>query len=466
MKAKWDDIKCEFVIITVFLIMSLLMCPHYTINFDEFYTMEWCRSTWSVFLYEVLHDTSPFLYYFLIRPYVILTGQNIFLARLFSIAFLGVILMIGATFVKRNFGRKSMVFYLMVMYLNPFMMQKSTEIRMYVLATAFTLLSGVFCYKLLKFFGEEKIQRKNWILFTLFSLLGSYTHYYVVLTMVFLYLGLLGYYMMQRNLKELKNWLLCCIVTVVGYLPVLLIAIAQIKESSGGWIPEVNSRLEPIKQLFYSRIAGTEYIHLAIIAGFTLLGFVAFLRRRTVENYWALVCCSALWGILVFGIVFGKLVQPILMSRYLIMPLCLLFLGISSMVRYVNKYFVLLLCLFFCIVSGLQYKGHMESLKEDRTVDMIRFADENIREGDKIILIGGNDYLYNCTQYYIPQAERYYVHDMDAVLELLKENAGNQYWFFDDKKFFQNKVDEIVTENFGTYQFSFVHMEIYKIQIY
>ena len=223
MKKKLSECKYEIIIITLFIIMSVTMCSHYTINFDEYFTMQWCRIPLKDFFYEVLHDTSPFLYYFMIRPFVILTNHNIFLARLFSLIALMIILLIGATFVKKNFGQKSMLFYLAIIYLNPFMLQKSTEIRMYCWATAFTLLSGVFCYKLL-----NESNRKNWIYFTFFSLLAAYTHYYAVLTMVFLYLGLLFYYLGTHSWKAVKNWIICSLVTIMAYLPFLIIAIAQI----------------------------------------------------------------------------------------------------------------------------------------------------------------------------------------------------------------------------------------------
>lgn len=460
MKEKLIKFKYEFIIIAIFLIMSVSICPHYSINFDEFYTMEWCRSSWPVFFHEVLHDTSPFLYYFMIRPFAILTGQNIFMARLFSLAALFIILLIGTVFIKKNFGKKSMFFYLIIIYLNPFMMQKSVEIRMYGWATAFTLLSGVFCYKLL-----STPNRRNWIGFTFFSLLAAYTHYYAVLTMVFLYLGLLLYYACTHNKKEVKNWFICCIMTVIAYLPFLLIAIAQIKESNGNWISAPSSKLAPLKELFYSEIPGSQYFYLAIMAGFTMLALIAFLRKRTPEFYWSLICCSAIWGITFFGIVFGQLVKPILLSRYLIMPVCLLFLGISPIVKYINRHFILVLCLFLALIGGIRYKHVLDSLQADHTVNTINFAKEHVLEGDQIILISGDDYLYNCTHYFIPQAEIYYVGEFNAGL-FKKDTADDEFWFFDNGNYMNQSLLEengLIVEDFGQYQFGYMYLEIYKI---
>lgn len=73
MKKKLKEFPWEVLIILLFLLMSITSCSRYTIKY-EFFTMQWCRASRHDFFYEVLHDTSPFLYYFMIRPFAILTG--------------------------------------------------------------------------------------------------------------------------------------------------------------------------------------------------------------------------------------------------------------------------------------------------------------------------------------------------------------------------------------------------------
>lgn len=462
MQNKLKKFPWEILIILLFLFMSITSCSRYTINFDEFFTMQWCRSSWHDFFYEVLHDTSPFLYYFMIRPFAIFTGQSILMARLFSLAALFILFMIGITFVKKNHGPKAMFFYLFILYLNPFMLQKSTEIRMYVWASAFTLLAGVFCYKLF-----VTPSRKNWILFTLYSLSAAYTHYYAVLTMIFLYLGLLTYFIYIHNKKELKNCILCSLVTVVAYIPFLLIAIAQIRESNGGWIHEPTSRLAPLKELFYSEISGSEYFYLAVLAGITLFSIFLLIRHKNVIYYWSFVCCSAIWGIMAVGILSAALGKPIMLSRYLIMPVCLLFLGAGPVVRHINKYIILLLCLSFALIGGIRYKASLETMHRDHTVETLEFAKEHIAEGDKIVLISGDDYLYNCTAYYIPQADIFYTGSFDP--KQLKEENLNEFWFFDNGDYLSaDELDlaDFSIEKFGQYQFGYLRMNIYKMKAF
>lgn len=457
---KFKNLNFEIIIIAFFLVMSVTTCARYSINFDEYYTLYWCRCSWSEFFYEVLHDTSPFLYYYLIRPFAILTGQSIFAARLFSVTALLLILLMGSTFVKKNFGRAAMYFYFVIIFLNPFMLQKSTEIRMYVWAAAFTLFSGIFCYKLLL-----SDTRKNWIMFTLFSLLASYTHYYAVLTMVFLYLGLLIYYIALHQKKSIHNWWFCSILTVICYLPFLLIAISQIRESNGNWITEADSRLAPLKELFYSEVGGSEYLYLLLLIGFTVFALIGFFRQKTPEFYWSLTCCSAIWGITAFGILWGEFVKPILLSRYLIIPVCLFFLGVCPLIRHINKYAVLILCLPLILIGVLRYSSTLKSLQEDHTVNTLRFAEENVMKGDKIVLLSGDDYLYNCTHYFIPQAKLYYYGEFSSAL-FKKESPDDEFWFFDNRECMDKDLLQkagLTVEEFGEYQFRYMHINIYKI---
>ena len=85
-----------------------------------------------------------------------------------------------------------------------------------------------------------------------------------------------------------------------------------------------------------------------------------------------------------------------MLSRYLIMPACLLFLGMSFAAKYINKYVVLVICLIMALIAGIRFTYVYKTTAADETVKMLEFAEENIAEGDKVVLISKDDYLYNC----------------------------------------------------------------------
>lgn len=92
---------------------------------------------------------------------------------------------------------------------------------------------------------------------------------------------------------------------------------------------------------------------------------------------------------------------------------------------------------------------------------------EYIKAGDKIVLISGDDYLYNCTAYYIPQADIFYTGPFDP--EQLREEKLSEFWFFDNGNYLppiepQRAVFSAV--EFGQYQFGYLRMNIYKIRVF
>lgn len=98
-------------------------------------------------------------------------------------------------------------------------------------------------------------------------------------------------------------------------------------------------------------------------------------------------------------------------------------------------------------------------------MDTLQFAREHIMEDEKIVLISGDDYLYNCTDYYIPQADIYYTTAFDPG-QLATEEGLTEFWFFDNGDYFD--LDELKraglwAEDFGAYQFGYIHINIYKI---
>ncbi|MCM1416954.1 MAG: glycosyltransferase family 39 protein [bacterium] len=101
-------------------------------------------------LQQLIDDVHPPLYYFLLKIILDISHDSLVCARLFSAILFITFLWCGALFVRRNFGKKSALFYVFFLYLNPFMVQKATEIRMYMLASVFVVWSGMVTLQLLK----------------------------------------------------------------------------------------------------------------------------------------------------------------------------------------------------------------------------------------------------------------------------------------------------------------------------
>lgn len=464
MTKKFNPKPFLFLTLTIFSAMIFSLCFQDTINYDEFFSMEWCRLGWKEVIQTLVADVHPPLYYFLLKIITDLTGGSLVAARIFSAVAGMVLLWGGSLFLERNFGIKTAFFYSFFLYLNTFGIQKTTEVRMYMLASVFTVLSGMMSYYILK----EEENKKRWVCFTLFSLLAAYTHYYALLTMVFLYGGLILYFLFTHNKKNIIRWLLCSAATIVGYLPWLPVAWKQTMTVNGNyWITFPSSRLAPIRELFDGEVPYTEHIFPAIIILLMAVAVFNFLKSRNIECYWTLMCGSALWGILIFSIWYASRFRPILVSRYLIMPMCLAVLGISGMAKFQNKYAVMLVCLLCAFSGGICYRNAFRTQLNRNTSKTVEFISKRITPDD-VILYMRDDYGFfgNCVEYYFPDIENMAI-DVQQMQLLGQEEFGEAgtVWIFDNEHYLQDtpQINGLDIEKCGTFGFSTLEFDIYFI---
>ncbi|MCM1416953.1 MAG: hypothetical protein NC430_13650 [bacterium] len=297
------------------------------------------------------------------------------------------------------------------------------------------------------------------------SLFAAYTHYYALLTVAFLYVGILIWFLIKRNRRGISRWFLCVAVTVTGYLPWLPIALRQISSVNGGyWIETPSSKLAPLRELFYSRIRYSEHIYLFCLLAFVVIAFLVFIKTGDVEAYWALVCNSALWGILVFSLVYMKYFRPILVSRYLIMAICLAVLGGCSMMRFINKYIIVWLCAIFLVVGSDRYRDGLDDQSNRNTTRTLTYAKENMSSLDTILYINQeNAYFSQCMLYYFPQNKCYGIDRND--LECLKmydlKKQGNLYFFDVDDAI--STIQDVEVRDCGKFGFNGMTFEIYMV---
>lgn len=476
--------KILFSLLILFTIMILSLCFQDTINYDEYFSMQWCRLDWKDFIQTLISDVHPPLYYLILKPILDLTNENMICARMLSAAAGIVTLWSGSLFGLRHFGKKSALFYACFLYLNPFMIQKATEIRMYMLASMFAVISGICSYHILSKENPLKNNRtcksnpqthnssgKSWICFTFSSLMAAYTHYYALLVMCFLYAGLIIYFIFTKNKKRIISWLICAACTIILYLPWLPVALKQVTAvNQAYWISMPTSRLAPLRELFYSAIPYSEHIYTCVFFILIIFALIRFIKDRTIDSYWTLMCSSALCGIMFFAIWYASHIRPILVSRYLIMAICLCILGISHMARYLNKYIVMLLCIFCFLVGGIRYRSAFLTQADRITTETVNFITQNSTLNDRIVYVNdGYGYLAHCVEYYFPDTEYIGIEkeELSELKKILSEVDGS-VWFLDDQKYMndiQVNITGYTTKDCGTYGFGTADFKIYKLSI-
>ena len=384
---------------------------------DESFSLRWSVLPFSSFIKRIQLDVCP-LYLFLMRIVLTLTGESLLAAKLFSAVALFLIFMLAATFVRKNFGLKSMTFMGLFLISMPMLMSRAVEVRMYTWAFLWVILSCAQMYYLV----TDKNTKKHWILFTIFSLAGCYTHYFAVLSLVVLYVGLFVFYVFTKNWKEFKSWLICSVVTVLVYLPWVPNILSQTNSETTSWIPGQSSFFDVLRLMFYTNIPRTDMFFLVLIAGFCVIGFVLFCKYKTPELYWSLVCMSTYWLVWIFGIVFEVISRPILTRKYLMIPLCATILGLSYVCKYINKYIVAAICAVLLLVSIDVYQTVYKQEYGTKVEETLQFAEEYIKDTD--IVLGDTDGMSIVVSYYFPERQ---------ILTDIYEESYDYLWYFDSE---------------------------------
>ncbi len=405
--------------VLILTIIPLSLCFGKSVWLDEGFSLRWSSLPFNDMMKKLTGDVHPPLYYFLLYVVLKLTGNSLLAARLLSVLALFFCFLIGVSFVKKNFGYTAMIFFNLFMLCTPMMLSKSVEVRMYTWAYLFVLLSAMEMYYLL----GDNYTKKNWVIFTLASLAAAYTQYFALITMIFTYGMMLLFYIFTQNRKQVKAWIICSLATIIVYLPWLPVAINQVKSGGASWIPASTSRLGILRSVFTTDIPKLENVYILLLIIFFITGFIFWCKCRTADLYWSLVCMASVWIILIFGLIVEKLMRPILVHRFLMIPLCITILGMSCICKYVPKYLLCIPLLIFLITGFCVYPKVYAQEYDTMTEETLQFADEHFHESDVILYDSGG--LSSVIPYYFPDTIQIYLEGYDVY-----SDDFDYLWYF------------------------------------
>lgn len=225
--------KYQFVILfielaVIFLLVSRI-ARNEAVDWDESFTWNIVtKNNFSGMLKATAADVHPPLYYALVMAAMKIFGENIFVAKMVSVAGGFATALLGVTLIRKRWGVKTAILFLPVAGLAPQMLYYNLNLRMYSWMIFFVLAGALFAYEIM-------LSGKTcwWAAFTLVSLGGVYTQYFAVVPLAFIYLFLLGY-CIAKDRGQVKKWIICSVATVVGYLPWLGVVAGMAKQDGIG----------------------------------------------------------------------------------------------------------------------------------------------------------------------------------------------------------------------------------------
>lgn len=318
-------------IISIVALLALIFNPLNSVLFhvDEYFTL-------GLIKYPLIHgilitaaDVHPPLYYILLKVCVKLFSifnfnNPLFISKIITVVPYLFILLFAGTKVRNEYNWLTAgLFTFSLFSMSNFFISYLT-IRMYSWVILFLVLSFIYLKDVI-----TRADLKSWTLFTLFTLLGAYTHYYCAFSSVVLYFIVLLYFIYDDNFtkEDIKKWLVSAFVLIIGYLPWAYILLNQvIKVTQHFWIPPIDFNVF-LKLLSCYANSTSEIFTITSIIFIIALLIIAILnikQNNDPENNYILIGMLVFLFSVILGVIVSILSQPILLERYLL-PACAVF---------------------------------------------------------------------------------------------------------------------------------------------
>ena len=369
-----ESTRFHVVLLVVGLAFLLTGAFHGNVWFDESYSVSIANNSFAEIWDIGSGDVHPVLFYWALHVLESLFGQNLLVYRLFTIAGIFSLAMLGFTVIRHDFGWKTGLIFSFLALFTPYLAYISVEIRMYSWAIFSVTLCALYAWRIACTLrsknpkeGKEFAKgNKNWwvssaydggsccewcgvpcrwwlVLFAS-SLTSAYLHYYGVLAALFINLYLL-IFIISRAKKALSVFVVGAVVQVALYAPWLVVFKSQAGVVSGSYWANVSFPRTIVEWLFYpvytsNVIFADSYgfgyvVALALCAvvaiASALYGLVCWLRRSKQQRAsfkggsrltkWVLTppVLPALWGVVLYVSVFASaLVASIAMDSLIV----------------------------------------------------------------------------------------------------------------------------------------------------
>ena len=317
--AAMDNIKKNKPVIIIYIYALVLVAIHFFRIFDnnfwgdETFSINLCKLSIPEMIGITAADVHPPLYYLILKLFCTLFG---FRGPVFHFASLSAylcVIAVSLTLIRSRFGNMTSFLFISFISLLPNCFTYNVEVRNYSYGALFVLLAFLSLEGIL-----TKNRTKDHVLFTVFSLAAAYTHYYCLVTVAFLYMVLIIFSIIRRK-DHLKNTVICCVMTVILYLPWSIVLLTTFMRSSGDdfwmlWIPTLE---DCISYIFAGKLSFVLCGILIILALIILIPMLKNLKDNLPVMFWVCAGFASVFGTILTGIIVSRLIRPLFITRYL-----------------------------------------------------------------------------------------------------------------------------------------------------
>lgn len=421
---KQKSLLYAFVVFTL-LAASLQMILLSKFSFDEYFTINLVRNSWADVIRLTALDVHPPLYYLAVKAAVTILGENFFSWHLVSFLCFLALLYITERFVSRLFGEREACIAVLAFCAVPNMLRYALQVRMYSMAVLFVTAAFYLTWSLAQRY-EEKPGRgslKYWVLLGLVNVAAAYTHYFAGVAAVGISLFLLVYLLaVKKDFRHtVPQWCLYCAAMAVLYLPWLFVMLRQMSSISGGyWIAPLNlNTLYGYLDILFAM--SKEPLQYGLVIAFFLGCFYAVVKKdRSERELWVWGGFFAAGFFLLFGVGYSVLRTPILIDRYLVILVPMLWMPVLISLaerreKWIEVGLVLLLCLCFLVNRNDLYNEYAAVQNEEETQCLLQH-------------VGAEDVMYHTNVQRLAERAAFLPDTRHLLLEGVDEGEAFHYW--------------------------------------
>ena len=324
-----------FLILSILILVYMLTTPlnHIITNIGEYFTLTITNFPISDILTISKGEFNPPLYYLIAKLATKFLGNSVFILNILSIIPYAIIILVSTVKIRKDYGWLTAgVFAFSIGVMSEFFTYFLMA-RMYSWAILFAVLAFIYFKDIIC--DDSKI---SWILFTAFSVLASYTHYFAGLTVAVIYLFLLAY-LLKNNRDKIKFWAASAAVSIILYVPWIFTLIGQIQALEPTLMPKVNLDLI-LASLGYFANASDAFFGFVAILMIAVLGILFYTQRQNIDLKDQFIILSG-FGVfittLLIGIVVSLIYKPVMMTSCIIFAAAIMWLSISIIISKIKS---------------------------------------------------------------------------------------------------------------------------------
>ena len=447
----------HLIIIALTIVVPIIGILNTNLWFDEAYSVGIANQDWGNLFVSTIDDVHPILYYIILKIFVTIFGNSIVAFRIFSVIPLILLTIFSYTHISKKFGEKAGLYFSFILLFLPVTIHYATQIRMYSWVMLFVAVTTFYAYNSV----TENYSKRNWIIFSIFSVCSAYTHYFGLFTIGIINILMLIYIL--KNKKELlKSWFIFGAIQILSYIPGLIIFLKQSFRVAGGfWIsvtyPDIIMQI--VEFLF------TDTITSGLPSIFGLFVFIYMILRvhkeylNNKEKIKPVTISLLICGLVILVTLIVSIYRPVFIPRYML-PMSSLAIFAFAMIlsKEDKKWIKSFICITLVLLSVWNGYTYLKTAYDEKNREPFEYIKSEIKDGDIIIYkeigIGSltaiefsenNQYFYNKDNWSVEKAYGAFAPQMKTIRDLKNiENYSGRIWVIDNKdSFTYNCINEM-----------------------